>query len=132
MSGDSRGRNPCTPNAPIATARNPATAPTSSKALSTAGMIAYDDMSLFSAIAVLGGTGQQGRGLAQRLAMAGERIIVGSRDAERARAAIARWSSHAAAIDPADNVTAGTRAGLPVLPVPDSSVDALLPELAPA
>ncbi|OLC42732.1 MAG: NADPH-dependent F420 reductase [Acidobacteria bacterium 13_1_40CM_65_14] len=94
-------------------------------------MIAYDDMSLFSAIAVLGGTGQQGRGLAQRLAMAGERIIVGSRDAERARAAIARWSSHAAAIDAADNVTAVTRADVAILAVPYPSVDALLAELAP-
>src|SRR3989442_16044460 len=88
MSGDSRARNPCTPNAPIATARNPATAPTSSKALSTAGMIAYDDMSLFSAIAVLGGTGQQGRGLAQRLGVAGGRDILRLRGGGGGRAGV--------------------------------------------
>jgi 8-hydroxy-5-deazaflavin:NADPH oxidoreductase len=38
-------------------------------------------------IGVLGGTGDQGRGLARRLAMAGHRIVIGSRDATRAAAA---------------------------------------------
>lgn len=40
-------------------------------------------------IGVLGGTGDQGRGLARRLAMAGSRVIIGSRDARRAVAAAA-------------------------------------------
>jgi hypothetical protein len=35
-------------------------------------------------IGVLGGTGPQGRGLAVRLAAAGQRVLLGSRDAERA------------------------------------------------
>jgi 8-hydroxy-5-deazaflavin:NADPH oxidoreductase len=35
-------------------------------------------------IAVLGGTGEQGRGLARRLALAGHRVVLGSRSAERA------------------------------------------------
>jgi len=35
-------------------------------------------------IGVLGGTGEQGRGLARRLAMAGQTVIIGSRDAARA------------------------------------------------
>jgi 8-hydroxy-5-deazaflavin:NADPH oxidoreductase len=38
-------------------------------------------------IGVLGGTGDQGRGLARRLSMAGHRVIIGSRDADRASAA---------------------------------------------
>ena len=38
-------------------------------------------------VAVLGGTGEQGRGLARRLALAGCRVVLGSRDADRARAA---------------------------------------------
>jgi NADPH-dependent F420 reductase len=37
-------------------------------------------------VGVLGGTGPQGRGLALRLAMAGQDVVVGSRDAGRARA----------------------------------------------
>jgi len=35
-------------------------------------------------IGVLGGTGDQGRGLARRLSMAGHRVIIGSRNADRA------------------------------------------------
>ena len=38
-------------------------------------------------IAVLGGTGDQGRGLAHRFAAAGNPVIIGSRRAERAAAA---------------------------------------------
>jgi 8-hydroxy-5-deazaflavin:NADPH oxidoreductase len=40
-------------------------------------------------IGVLGGTGDQGRGLARRLTLAGSRVIIGSRDAGRAVAAAA-------------------------------------------
>lgn len=35
-------------------------------------------------VGVLGGTGEQGRGLARRLAMAGHTVTIGSRDADRA------------------------------------------------
>jgi NADPH-dependent F420 reductase len=38
-------------------------------------------------VGVLGGTGDQGRGLAYRLAKAGQQVIIGSRSAERAQAA---------------------------------------------
>jgi len=40
-------------------------------------------------VGVLGGTGEQGRGLAHRLARAGQRVIVGSRSVERAATAAA-------------------------------------------
>lgn len=40
-------------------------------------------------IGVLGGTGDQGRGLARRLSMAGHWVVIGSRNAERAAAAAA-------------------------------------------
>ena len=43
-------------------------------------------------IAVLGGTGNQGRGLARRLAMAGHPVVIGSRSQERAAAAAAEIS----------------------------------------
>src|SRR5204863_4697998 len=39
---------------------------------------------LTMSIAILGGTGQQGPGLALRWAMAGEEVIIGSRSQERA------------------------------------------------
>jgi 8-hydroxy-5-deazaflavin:NADPH oxidoreductase len=44
-------------------------------------------------IAILGGTGEQGRGLARRFAMAGHLVIVGSRSRERADA-VAREIGH--------------------------------------
>jgi 8-hydroxy-5-deazaflavin:NADPH oxidoreductase len=44
-------------------------------------------------IAILGGTGEQGRGLARRFAMAGHAVIVGSRSRERAYA-VAREVRH--------------------------------------
>ena len=37
------------------------------------------------ALAVLGGTGDQGRGLARRYALAGHEVVIGSRSAERLR-----------------------------------------------
>jgi len=38
-------------------------------------------------IGILGGTGDQGRGLARRFALAGHQVLIGSRSAERAEAA---------------------------------------------
>jgi 8-hydroxy-5-deazaflavin:NADPH oxidoreductase len=40
-------------------------------------------------LGILGGTGDQGRGLARRFSMAGHRVIIGSRDAGRAKSAAA-------------------------------------------
>lgn len=45
------------------------------------------DRSLLLAIAVLGGTGKEGKGLAYRWAKAGYRVLIGSRDPARAQAA---------------------------------------------
>ncbi len=42
-------------------------------------------------VAVLGGTGHQGRGIALRLARRGHRVIVGSRDAARAATIVSEW-----------------------------------------
>jgi 8-hydroxy-5-deazaflavin:NADPH oxidoreductase len=38
-------------------------------------------------VGIIGGTGEQGRGLALRWAMAGARVTIGSRSAERAKEA---------------------------------------------
>ena len=46
-------------------------------------------------VGVLGGTGPQGRGLAVRLAAAGQRILLGSRDAERASEVAAEVAARA-------------------------------------
>jgi NADPH-dependent F420 reductase len=48
---------------------------------------------------VLGGTGEQGRGLAHRLARAGQRVIVGSRSVERAATAAAELGDGVVGLD---------------------------------
>jgi len=84
-----------------------------------------------TSIAILGGTGQQGRGLAQRFQHAGLKVIVGSRDPDRARAAVAAWAVAASAVEVADNAAAVARADVTLLAVPFTFVDPLLEELRP-
>ena len=75
-------------------------------------------------IAVLGGTGAEGGGLALRFAHAGHRVVVGSRDAARAAGAAARIEekldgrSGQPAVSGAGNEDAARRAELVVLTVP--------------
>jgi 8-hydroxy-5-deazaflavin:NADPH oxidoreductase len=82
-----------------------------------------------TSIAILGGTGHQGRGLAQRLAQAGARVIVGSRDPERARATVAGWEARGQRIDVASHTDAVRRGEVSILAVPFTSIDALLDEV---
>jgi 8-hydroxy-5-deazaflavin:NADPH oxidoreductase len=84
-----------------------------------------------TSVAILGGTGQQGRGLAQRFQQAGLRVIVGSRDPDRARATVAAWAAAAPAVEVADNAAAVARADVTLLAVPFTFVDPLLEELRP-
>jgi 8-hydroxy-5-deazaflavin:NADPH oxidoreductase len=70
-------------------------------------------------IAILGGTGAQGSGLALRLARAGHAVTLGSRDGERARAAAAELSGRAQTpIAGADNRAAAAAAEIVLLTVP--------------
>jgi len=68
-------------------------------------------------IGVLGGTGEQGRGLALRLAQSGLRVILGSRDAARAQAAAAELSD-AGGIEGADNAECARRSDVVIAAVP--------------
>jgi 8-hydroxy-5-deazaflavin:NADPH oxidoreductase len=71
-------------------------------------------------IAVLGGTGQEGKGLALRWAHAGYPVIIGSRDAERAMASAAAMLQQipGSAVTGADNRSAVQRCEIAVLTVP--------------
>ncbi len=71
-------------------------------------------------IAVLGGTGHEGTGLAMRWAAAGHPVIIGSRDAERARAAAEALKRQVtgSSITGTDNRTAAERCDIAVLTVP--------------
>jgi NADPH-dependent F420 reductase len=84
-----------------------------------------------ASIAVLGGTGHQGGGLAQRFAAAGARVIVGSRDPEHAREIVTGWNTPGQSIEVAGNAEAVDRGEVIVLAVPFTSIDELLGEVEP-
>jgi predicted dinucleotide-binding enzyme len=58
-------------------------------------------------VAILGGTGEQGRGLARRLALAGLHIVLGSRDANRVQAVAAELPGAVRGLDNAGAAAAG-------------------------
>ena len=78
-------------------------------------------------VSVLGGTGEQGRGLARRLALAGCTVVLGSRDAARAEAAAAGLPGGVTGADNADAARAGH---VVVVAVPWDGHKALLQSLA--
>src|SRR5262249_45752344 len=83
-------------------------------------------------IAILGGTGPAGTGLAIRWARAGESVIIGSRSDERAREAAAKISQRAgpgAKVTGDTNANACSAADLLALTVPFEGQAALLKEL---
>jgi NADPH-dependent F420 reductase len=72
-------------------------------------------------IAVIGGTGKEGKGLAFRWAKAGQHIVIGSRDAERASLAAEEIQARLggkAAIQGRTNFEAASEAGIIALAVP--------------
>jgi NADPH-dependent F420 reductase len=86
-------------------------------------------------IAVLGGTGPAGMGLALRWARAGEAILLGSRDARRAQEAADRINQRSGSSARAfgmENGAACAAADILVLTVPFEGQAALLKQLKPA
>jgi NADPH-dependent F420 reductase len=83
-------------------------------------------------IAVLGGTGKEGGGLAYRWARAGYPVVIGSRSADRAMAAAASLAATlpGAGISGADNLTAASQAEIVVLAVPYAAQQATALEAA--
>jgi 8-hydroxy-5-deazaflavin:NADPH oxidoreductase len=80
-------------------------------------------------IGILGGTGDEGRGLARRLSMAGHRVIIGSRSADRAVAAAAELGG-GPLLDGGLNHYAATEADLVIAAVPWDGHKELLTQLA--
>jgi NADPH-dependent F420 reductase len=85
-------------------------------------------------IGIVGGTGKEGTGLAQRWAAAGHEVIIGSRDAERARARAAEVSAGlpAGRLSGMANRAAAEVAEVVVLAVPAAGLAATLGELVEA
>jgi NADPH-dependent F420 reductase len=77
-------------------------------------------------VGVLGGTGEQGRGLAYRLAQAGQSVVIGSRSAERAEAAAAELG---AGVRGADNATCARDSDVVIVAVPYEGHRDLLTDL---
>jgi NADPH-dependent F420 reductase len=83
-------------------------------------------------IAILGGTGAEGSGLANRWARAGEHVVIGSRDAARARETAKQLRERigaSAQIEGMDNPSAAVACDVAVLTVPFSGAAALLKQL---
>src|SRR5262245_37915754 len=85
-------------------------------------------------IAILGGTGKEGAGLALRWAQAGHSISIGSRDAERAHttAGQRRARSHKLTIIGHTNLEAAELGEIVVVALPANGLASPLPELPPA
>ncbi|MGW0757275.1 NADPH-dependent F420 reductase [Streptomyces sp. NPDC002814] len=66
-------------------------------------------------VGVLGGTGPQGKGLAYRLARAGQKVIIGSRAAERAQTAAGELGY---GVEGADNAECARRSDIVIVAVP--------------
>jgi len=83
-------------------------------------------------IAVLGGTGPEGLGLAARLAQIGETVILGSRSAERGEEAAKKLREKLpqATIRGATNAQATTEAEVVVLAFPYEGIDVILADCA--
>jgi NADPH-dependent F420 reductase len=83
-------------------------------------------------IAIVGGTGAEGSGLAYRLAKAGEHILIGSRDAVRAQETAGLLRERIGSggqIDGMDNASAIAACEIAILTVPFSGAAALLKQL---
>ena len=86
-------------------------------------------------IAIIGGTGPEGVGLALRWACAGETIVIGSREllkAQQAATQVLQKAGSGARVSGAENATAVAAAEIVILTVPFSGHAALLKKLKPA
>jgi NADPH-dependent F420 reductase len=84
-------------------------------------------------IAILGGTGEQGPGLALRLALAGEDVIIGSRSKEKADKVAEELNTELGGkrIQGADNVQAAAAAEIVMMTVPYSAHISTLESVKP-
>jgi NADPH-dependent F420 reductase len=80
-------------------------------------------------IAIVGGTGKEGRGLALRWARAGHAVAIGSRDAERARA---RAQEIGGGVTGGENAEVAREADVVVLTVPYAAHGETLRAIAPS
>jgi NADPH-dependent F420 reductase len=90
---------------------------------------AFVASTLATPIGIIGGTGDQGRGLAYRFATAGLEVLIGSRDAQRASDMAKEFAL--LNLSGANNVTVATNCAIAIIAVPWSGHEAIVKELAP-
>jgi NADPH-dependent F420 reductase len=89
-------------------------------------------------IAILGGTGPEGMGLGVRFALAGESVLIGSRQQQRAEEAAAKLQDRlrqvgcARAVEGGENAEVASRAEVVALTFPYEGAEAILTALQPA
>ncbi|WP_055481790.1 NADPH-dependent F420 reductase [Sphaerimonospora mesophila] len=80
-------------------------------------------------IGILGGTGDQGKGLARRFSLAGHTVLIGSRNAERAEAAARGVAAPGTRTRGAENAAVAAEADIVIVAVPWDGHRALLESL---
>jgi len=97
-------------------------------------MTAQNSIDNAAVIAIVGGTGELGSAIARRLVKAGERVIIGSRDAARAAsgaaALVAEFASAVGRVSGSSNAEAAVKADLIIVTVPFGSQEATLKDIA--
>ncbi len=85
-------------------------------------------------IGILGGTGDQGKGLARRFALAGHQVIIGSRAADRAQEAADELGGADKGLRGLDNAACATESDIVIIAVPwgghQATLESLKSELA--
>jgi hypothetical protein len=85
-----------------------------------------------STIAIIGGTGAEGSGIALRLAKAGHHVVIGSRDAAKAKAAATELAKAAGSIVGDGNREAAAAAEIVILTVPYAAQRATVDDIREA
>src|SRR3954451_24214840 len=80
-------------------------------------------------IAVIGGTGNLGSGLARLWALAGYHVVIGSRSKQKAEAVAGELAGIAGCVKGDDNRGAARAGGIVVLSVPYTTHDAVVQEI---
>lgn len=83
-------------------------------------------------IAIIGGTGNLGRGLAGRLALAGHEIVIGSRSKEKAKRVAPELSNQIEKkVKGTDNLEATEKSEIVFLSIPHSEIDKIMRQIKP-
>ena len=94
-------------------------------------MTAQNSIDNAAVIAIVGGTGELGSAIARRLVKAGERVLIGSRDASKAAESASRLAAETGrSVGSGSNADVASQADIVMLTVPFASQEATLRDIA--